>query len=79
MTPLSLEEKIAEARYSAEQVLLHRREERARERAGIQPAALKWLQVAQRNHLAALAHQLLSLPEASRPDDLKRLLAEVWL
>ena len=78
MTPLSLEEKLAEARYTAEQVLLHRREADRRTREGLGESSVKWLRIAQRNHTAALAHQLLSLPERERPDDLKALLAQVW-
>lgn len=76
---LSLDEKLAEARYTAEQVLLHRREADRRTREGLAESSVKWLRIAQRNHTAALAHQLLSLPERERPDDLKALLAQVWL
>lgn len=75
---LSLDEKLAEARYTAEQVLLHRREADRRAREGLGESSVKWLRIAQRNHTAALAHQLLSLPERERPDDLKALLAQVW-
>ena len=74
---LSLDEKLAEARYTAEQVLLHRREADRRAREGLGESSVKWLRIAQRNHTAALAHQLLSLPERERPDDLKALLAQV--
>lgn len=70
--------RIAEARYSAKQALLAREEVQWREKSGIPERELKWLRKAEKNHVEALSHQLLSLPEAARPDDLKKLCAQVW-
>lgn len=70
--------RIAEARYSAKQALLARDEVQWRERNGVPERELKWLRKAEKSHVEALTHQLLSLPEAARPAALKKLCAQVW-
>lgn len=70
---------IAEARYSAKQALLARAEVQWRERNGIEERELRWLRKAEKNHTEALAHQLLSIPESARDEELKALCAQVWV